>query len=210
MRQYYKIKERHPGAILLFRMGDFYETFEEDAETISRVLGITLTKRSNGGAADVPLAGFPHHALDSHLPKLVAAGLRVAVCEQLEDPKYARKIVKRGVVEVVTPGVSFHEGLLHPKRPNYLAAIRWGTERGNQDHVGFAFIDASTGEFALAEVHRAQLDELLQTIAPAEVLVDKRQQEKLKTLGSTSFVVTPQEGLVLWLRLRLRDAAAAL
>ena len=193
MRQYYKIKERHPGAILLFRMGDFYETFEEDAETISRVLGITLTKRSNGGAADVPLAGFPHHALDSHLPKLVAAGLRVAVCEQLEDPKYARKIVKRGVVEVVTPGVSFHDGLLHPKRANYLAAIRWGTERGNQDHVGFAFIDASTGEFALAEVHRTRLDELLQTIAPAEVLVDKRQQEKLKTLRSTSFVVTPQE-----------------
>ena len=106
MRQYYKIKSRHPNAILLFRMGDFYETFGDDAKTVSRVLGITLTKRGNGGAEDVPLAGFPHHALDNYLPKLVQAGLRVAVCEQLEDPKFARKVVKRDVVEVVTPGVS--------------------------------------------------------------------------------------------------------
>jgi DNA mismatch repair protein MutS len=114
MRQYYKIKARYPNAILLFRMGDFYETFEEDAETVSRILGITLTKRSNGKASDEPLPGFPHHALDNYLPKLVQAGLRVAVCEQLEDPKFARKIVKRDVVEVVTPGISFHDQLLSP------------------------------------------------------------------------------------------------
>src|SRR5690606_29065564 len=122
MRQYYKIKERHPHAILLFRMGDFYETFDADAKTVSQVLGITLTKRANGKAQDVPLAGFPHHALDNYLPKLVNAGLRVAICEQLEDPKMARTIVKRGVIEVVTPGISFHDQLLNPKRANYLAA----------------------------------------------------------------------------------------
>src|SRR5690625_1985776 len=106
MRQYYKIKGRHPNAVLLFRLGDFYETFDDDARTISRILGITLTRRSNGQAKDVPLAGFPYHALDNYLPKLVRSGLRVAICEQLEDPKYARKIVKRDVVEVVTPGVT--------------------------------------------------------------------------------------------------------
>ena len=111
MRQYYKIKDRHPNAILLFRMGDFYETFEEDALTASKVLGIALTKRSNGAVHDVPLAGFPYHALDNHLPKLVRAGLRVAICEQLEDAKASRTVVKRDVVEVVTPGVSFHEAL---------------------------------------------------------------------------------------------------
>ena len=116
MRQYYKIKARHPNAILLFRMGDFYETFEDDARTISQILGITLTKRSSGAATEVPLAGFPYHALDTYLPKLVQAGMRVAICEQLEDPKFARKIVKRDVVEVVTPGVSFHDQLLNPKQ----------------------------------------------------------------------------------------------
>lgn len=193
MRQYNKIKARHPNAILLFRMGDFYETFDEDARTVSRVLGITLTKRANGGASDVPLAGFPHHALDNYLPKLVQAGLRVAVCEQLEDPKYARKVVKRDVVEVVTPGVSFNDTLLSPKRSNYLAAIRWGVDRTDRDLVGFAFLDASTGEFYVTEVHRSRLEELIQTIDPAEVLVDKRQREPLQQLKHQQFVVTPLE-----------------
>ena len=166
MRQYYKIKDRHPDAILLFRMGDFYETFEQDAKTVSQVLGITLTKRSNGKASDVPLAGFPHHALDNYLPKLVQAGLRVAVCEQLEDPKMAKKIVKRGVVEVVTPGVTFRDELLDPKRSTYLASIHWGTKGREAGWIGFAFIDVSTGEFFLTEVPASRLDELLNTIAP--------------------------------------------
>ena len=196
MRQYYKIKARHPQAVLLFRMGDFYETFGEDAQQISVLLGLTLTKRSNGAASDVPLAGFPHHALDNYLPKLVQAGLRVAICEQLEDPKMARKIVKRGVVEVVTPGVSFHDQLLSPKRANYLAAIHWGTERGDKDWVGFSFLDASTGEFSLAEVPVAKLEEILQTVGPAEVLIDKRCREKLDVVKQQSFVVTPQEDWV--------------
>jgi DNA mismatch repair protein MutS len=115
MRQYWKIKDRHPGAILLFRMGDFYETFEQDAVVVADVLGITLTRRGNGAAEETPLAGFPHHALDQYLPRLVQAGYRVAVCEQLEDPKHARTVVKRGVVEVVTPGVAFRDQLLAPK-----------------------------------------------------------------------------------------------
>lgn len=196
MRQYYKIKERHPNAILLFRMGDFYETFEEDAITTSRILGITLTKRSNGGASEVPLAGFPHHALNTHLPKLVGAGLRVAICEQLEDPKYARKVVKRDVVEVVTPGVSFHEQLLSPKRSHYLAAIHFGTERADKGYLGFSFLDATTGEFSTTEVEEARLEELLQTIAPAEVLVDKRRRDRLAHIKGQHFVVTPQEDWV--------------
>ncbi len=196
MRQYYKIKARYPNAILLFRMGDFYETFDEDAHIVSRVLGITLTKRANGQAADVPLAGFPHHALDNYLPKLVRAGYRVAICEQLEDPKYARKVVKRDVVEVVTPGVSFHEQLLDPKRANYLAAVVWGTERSERDRIGLAFLDASTGEFSVTEAPAHRLEELLQTIQPAEVLVDKRQRERLQDVRGLSFVVTPQEDWV--------------
>ncbi len=196
MRQYYKIKSRYPNAILLFRMGDFYETFDEDAHIVSRVLGITLTKRANGQAADVPLAGFPHHALDNYLPKLVRAGYRVAICEQLEDPKFARKVVKRDVVEVVTPGVSFHEYLLDPKRANYLAAVVWGTERGERDRIGFAFLDASTGEFSVTEAPAHRLEDLLQTIQPAEVLVDKRQRDRLQRIQGLSFVVTPQEDWV--------------
>ncbi|MEZ4698750.1 MAG: DNA mismatch repair protein MutS [Rhodothermales bacterium] len=193
MRQYYKIKERHADAILLFRMGDFYETFESDAETVSQVLGITLTKRSNGKASEVPLAGFPHHALDNYLPKLVQAGYRVAVCEQLEDPKFARKIVKRDVVEVVTPGVSFHEQLLHPKQANYLAAVHWGTRRVKDDTAGVAYLDATTGEFALTEVPASGLLEYLHMISPAEVLIDKRRQDDIRWLRARDYLVTPQE-----------------
>ena len=193
MRQYYKIKERHADAILLFRMGDFYETFESDAETVSKVLGIALTKRSNGKAGMVPLAGFPYHSLDNYLPKLVQAGYRVAVCEQLEDPKFARKIVKRDVVEVVTPGVSFHEQLLHPKQSHYLAAVHWGGRRAKNDTAGVAYLDASTGEFALSEVPAGGLLEFLHMLSPAEVLVDKRRQDEIRWLRAHGYLVTPQE-----------------
>lgn len=193
MRQYYKIKERHPQAILLFRMGDFYETFDEDAKTVSRLLGITLTKRSNGKAHDVPLAGFPHHVLDNYLPRLVEAGLRVAVCEQLEEAQQSPNIVKRDVVEVVTPGVSFHDHLLDPKRSNYLASIRWSSDGRD---VGFAFIDASTGEFYTSEIEASELPELLQSVTPAEVLIDKKQKDHLDALRQRSFVVTTQDDWV--------------
>lgn len=179
MRQYRKIKERYPDTILLFRMGDFFETFEDDAITASKVLGITLTRRSNGAASEVPLAGFPHHALDNYLPKLVKAGYRVAVCEQMEDPKYAKGIVKRDVVEVVTPGANFSEKLLDHKSNNFLAAVYI------KDNVcGFSFCDVSTGEFAASEIHLKNLAEQIDIINPSEILISKREKEKVyKALG---------------------------
>lgn len=174
MRQYKKIKEKYPDTILLFRMGDFFETFENDAVTASKVLGITLTKRSNGAASEVPLAGFPHHALDNYLPKLVKAGYRVAVCEQLEDPKYAKGIVKRDVIEVVTPGANFSEKLLDNKTNNFLAAIYI------KDNIcGFSFCDVSTGEYATSEILLKNLAEQIDIIHPSEILISKREKEKV-------------------------------
>ncbi len=174
MRQYRKINEKYPDTLLLFRMGDFIETFEEDAVTSSKVLGITLTKRSNGAASEVPLAGFPHHAIDNYLPKLVKAGYRVAVCEQLEDPKYAKGIVKRDVIEVVTPGANFSEKLLDHKSNNFLAAIYI------KDNVcGFSFCDVSTGEFATSEIHIKSLSGQIDAINPSEILISKREKEKV-------------------------------
>ena len=196
MRQYYKIKARHPNALLLFRMGDFYETFDEDARQVSRILGITLTRRANGQAKDVPLAGFPHHALDNYLPKLVRSGLRVAICEQLEDPKYARKIVKRDVVEVVSPGVSLHDELLSPRRSNFLAALHLDHNRSGRSIVGAAFIDASTGEFLVTEVPAERLEEVLQTIGPTEILVEKGRQDIFDSFHDRPFIVTPREDWV--------------
>jgi DNA mismatch repair protein MutS len=179
MRQHRKIKERYPDTVLLFRMGDFFETFEDDAITASKVLGITLTKRSNGAASEVPLAGFPHHALDNYLPKLVKAGYRVAVCEQMEDPKYAKGIVKRDVVEVVTPGANFSEKLLDHKSNNFLAAVYI-----KDDVCGFSFCDVSTGEYAASEIHLKNLAEQIDIINPSEILIPKREKEKIyKALG---------------------------
>jgi len=197
MRQYYAIKERHPKALLLFRMGDFYETFDDDAKTVSRILGITLTERNNGDADDVPMAGFPHHALDSHLPKLIRSGLRVAICEQTEDPDNSSgKVVDRDVVEVVTPGVSFHDQLLSPKQSNFLAALHFGTGR-DSDRIGFSFIDATTGEFSVTEASAEQVQDLIQTVAPSEVIIDKRRTDRFqKHLREIPFTVTEQEDWV--------------
>ncbi len=174
MQQYRKIKEKYPDMILLFRMGDFFETFEEDAIITSKVLGITLTKRASGSAADVPLAGFPHHALDNYLPKLIKAGYRVAVCEQLEDPKFAKGIVKRDVIEVVTPGATFSEKLLHHKSNNYLLALYL-----KEDLCGFSFCDITTGEFAVAEIKLSQLKEQIDIISPGEILIPKKDKERI-------------------------------
>lgn len=174
MRQYRQIKEKYPETLLLFRMGDFFETFEHDAIVASKILGITLTKRSNGKASEVPLAGFPHHALDNYLPKLVRAGQRVAVCEQLEDPKFAKGIVKRDVIEVVTPGATFSEKLLDHKSNNFLAAIFI------RDNIcGLAFCDVSTGEFAASEIHIKNLLEQIDNINPSEILISKREKDKV-------------------------------
>ncbi|MEP2446039.1 MAG: DNA mismatch repair protein MutS [Balneola sp.] len=178
MKQYFEIKDEHPGTILLFRVGDFYETFADDAVLVSKELGITLTKRNNGGD-QTPLAGFPFHSLDSYLPKLVKKGYKVAVCDQTESPdeakKAGRKIVTREVTEITTPGVTLSEKLLEHKRNNYIVSLHW-----TKDRVGVAFSDISTGEFGLSEVSERQLDSLLAAIQPSEVLVSSKLKNKLE------------------------------
>ena len=176
MKQYYTIKAQHPDAILLFRAGDFYETFGPDAVTASSILGITLTKRANGAAASVELAGFPYHALDVYLPKLVRAGQRVAVCEQLEDPKKAKGIVKRGVTELVTPGVTFDDNILENKENTYLASVALG----QKGRAGAAFIDISTGEFYAAEGSVEYIDKLLANLMPKEVVYKKGDESEFR------------------------------
>lgn len=177
MSQFHKIKEKYPDTVLLFRVGDFYETFEDDAKTASKVLGITLTKRANGSASSVPLAGFPHHAVDTYLPKLVKAGYRVAICEQTEDPKLAKGLVKRDVIEVVTPGVAFSDKLLDHKKNNYLMSIWLFNET-----AGVSFCDISTGEFFAYEVHQDQLLQQFGHINPSEILISRNQKGILEPL----------------------------
>ena len=168
MKQYNAIKAKHPGALLLFRVGDFYETFGEDAIKASKILDIVLTKRANGAASHIELAGFPHHSLDTYLPKLVRAGNRVAICDQLEDPKSVKGIVKRGVTELVTPGLSFNDQVLDTRKNNYLASIHFGKEIH-----GIAFLDLSTGEFMCAEGKISYLQKLIQSFAPSEIIYSK-------------------------------------
>jgi len=174
MKQYYGIKAKHPDALLLFRVGDFYETFGEDAVKTAEILGIVLTRRANGAASYVELAGFPHHALETYLPKLVRAGQRVAICDQLEDPKQAKKIVKRGVTELVTPGVAFSDKVLDHKENNFLAALHFASGT-----IGIAFLDVSTGEFLADQGQADYIDKLLQSFRPSEVVVQKRHHKKL-------------------------------
>jgi len=182
MQQHNAVKARYPDAILLFRVGDFYETFGSDAVTAAGVLGITLTKRNNGNAASAELAGFPHHALDTYLHKLVKAGYRVAICDQLEDPKTAKGIVKRGVTELVTPGVATNDKLLEHSSNNFLAALHMDDER-----AGIAFLDISTGEFFVAQGDLAYADKLLQSFRPAEVIFQRNKQKFFKENFGTKF-----------------------
>jgi len=185
MKQYNSIKAKYPDALLLFRVGDFYETFGEDAIKASGILGIVLTKRRNGAAAYVELAGFPHHSLDTYLPKLVRAGHRVAICDQLEDPKLAKKIVKRGVTELVTPGVSLNDNVLEQKENNFLAAVHLSSGIS-----GLALLDISTGEFYLAEGGRDYIDKLLQSFRPSEVVVQRQNRGKFITYFGDQFYLT--------------------
>jgi len=168
MKQYNAIKAKYPDALLLFRVGDFYETFSEDAVKASRILGIVLTKRANGAASYVELAGFPHHSLDTYLPKLVRAGQRVAICDQLEDPKLTKKIVKRGVTELVTPGITFNDNVLENNENNFLACIHYQSTRS-----GIAFLDVSTGEFLLAQGSNLYIEKLVQSFSPSEVIIQR-------------------------------------
>ncbi|WP_299251117.1 DNA mismatch repair protein MutS [uncultured Cytophaga sp.] len=172
MKQYNAIKAKYPGAMLLFRVGDFYETFSDDAVKAAKILGITLTKRGNGTASETALAGFPHHSLDTYLPRLVRSGLRVAICDQLEDPKSVKGIVKRGVTELVTPGVSFNDHVLDVTKNNYLASVHF-----QKDVIGISFLDISTGEFLTAQGNRQYIDKLLQSFSPSEVLFCKNKKE---------------------------------
>lgn len=183
MKQYNQIKAKYPGALLLFRVGDFYETFGEDAIKASEILGIVLTKRANGSASHIELAGFPHHSLDSYLPKLVRAGQRVAICDQLEDPKTTKTIVKRGVTEMVTPGISYNDNILQHKSNNYLAAVHFA----DKDEFGVAFLDISTGEFLVAEGNAAYIDKLFQSFKPAEILCTRSKSKILSTQFSEQY-----------------------
>ncbi len=181
MGQYNTIKAKYPDALLLFRVGDFYETFGADAVEASKILGIVLTNRANG-SSNTELAGFPHHSLDTYLPKLVRAGKRVAICDQLEDPKATKKIVKRGVTELVTPGVSYNDLVLEHKKNNFLAVVYYA-----KDNLGVSFLDISTGEFMIAQGKKDYIDKLLQSLAPTEVIYQKKKRREFEEDFGTSF-----------------------
>ena len=187
--QYVEIKKKHPDAILLFRVGDFYETFSDDAIIASEILGITLTRRANGAAQFVELAGFPHHALDTYLPKLVRAGKRVAICDQLEDPKLTKKLVKRGITELVTPGVSINDTILNHRENNFLGSLHIG----KNNRYGIAFLDISTGEFLTAEGERPDVDKLLAGFSPKELLVERGNRRKVEETFGSGWLLSEQE-----------------
>jgi len=191
MKQYNAIKAKYPDALLLFRVGDFYETFGQDAVVTSEILGIVLTRRANGAAAYIELAGFPHHALDTYLPKLVRAGHRVAICDQLEDPKLTKKIVKRGVTELVTPGVSYNDKVLENKQNNFLASVHLLPKS-----TGIAFLDISTGEFLVAQGNNDYIDKLLQTFRPSEVIIQKSKRRDFQELFGEKFYINTFEDWV--------------
>ena len=193
MRQFYSLKEKHPDAVLLFRCGDFYETYAQDAVEASQILGITLTRRNNGknGAAALEMAGFPHHALDAYLPKLIRAGRRVAICDQLEDPKLTKTLVKRGITELVTPGVAMSDNVLQNKENNFLAAVHFG-----KGAWGLSFLDISTGEYLIAEGPADQIDKLLANFAPKEVLVERGYRQQFCQSFGTRYCVRELEDWV--------------
>ena len=182
MKQYNEIKRKYPDACLLFRVGDFYETFGEDAVRASKILGIVLTKRGAGSETETALAGFPHHSLNTYLPKLVKAGLRVAICDQLEDPKMTKTIVKRGVTELITPGVTLNDEVLQSKSNNFLASIYFGKKQ-----MGISFLDASTGEFLTAQGNEEYIDKLLQNFSPSEVLIQKNNRNQFKEIFGENY-----------------------
>ena len=191
MKQFVEMKAKHPDAVLLFRVGDFYETYLQDAVTASEILGITLTRRSNGAAAATEMAGFPHHALDTYLPKLVRAGKRVAICDQLEDPKLTKKLVKRGITELVTPGVVVGGTMLDRKENNWLAAVHFGKKM-----LGVSFLDISTGEFLTAEGNEEYVDKLLVNFSPKEVLIERSKRQRFAATFSSRYLTFELEDWV--------------
>ena len=185
MKQFFSFKAQHPDALLLFRCGDFYETYGEDAVISSGILGITLNKRNNGGSGDVTeMAGFPYHALDTYLPKLIRAGRRVAICDQLEDPKLTKTLVKRGITELVTPGVAMGDNVLNYKENNFLSAVQFG-----KTAWGVAFLDISTGEFRTGQGTFDYVEKLLGSFAPKEVLYDRAHKKDFERYFGTKHIV---------------------
>ena len=182
MKQYNAIKAKYPDALLLFRVGDFYETFGEDAVKASKILDIILTKRGAGSLSETELAGFPHHSLNTYLPKLVKAGCRVAICDQLEDPKQTKAIVKRGVTELVTPGVALNDEVLSSRQNNFLASVHFENQR-----LGVSFLDISTGEFLTAQGTAEYIDKLLQNFNPSEVLISKQKRKDFNEIFGNDF-----------------------
>ena len=188
MEQYYAMKAKHPDAILLYRVGDFYETFAADAIQTSNVLGIVLTKRNNGGN-DIELAGFPYHSLDAYLPKLVRAGFRVAICEQLEKPSKGKKVVKRGITDVITPGVTTDDKLLDHRKNNFLAAVNFSPQV-----IGISFVDISTGEFYVSEGSEQYINKLLQSFRPSEIVIKKSSKALFEKCFGESYYTYCQIG----------------
>ena len=191
MKQYNDIKSKYPNTILLFRVGDFYETFGEDAVLASKVLGIVLTKRGAGSTSETELAGFPHHSIENYLPKLVKAGNRVAICDQLEDPKLTKKIVKRGVTEIVTPGIAINDGVLDQKKNNYLASIHF-----EKNLCGISFLYVSTGDFYVSQGDVKLMDQLIANFSPNEILISKPSKKKFNELIGSSYNVFPLDDWV--------------
>ena len=193
MKQFYDLKDKHPDCVLLFRCGDFYETYGEDAVIASGILGITLTRRNNGagGTGQLEMAGFPYHALDTYLPRLVRAGRQVAICDQLEDPKLAKKLVKRGITELVTPGVAMQDNVLSCKENNFLSAVHFG-----KGVCGVAFLDISTGEFMTSEGSISHVGALLANFSPKEVLYERGKGDLFRTSFQEKFVTFEMEDWV--------------
>ena len=198
MKQFLDLKAKHPDAVMLFRCGDFYETYSTDAIVAAEILGITLTKRANGKGKTIEMAGFPHHALDTYLPKLVRAGKRVAICDQLEDPKMTKKLVKRGITELVTPGVALNGNMLDYKENNFLGAVHFG-----KSGCGVAFLDISTGEFMTAEGTVDYVDKLLANFSPKEVLVERSCKKRFDQSFTAKYLTFELEDWMMPTRLPL-------
>ena len=188
IRQFFEVKAQHPEALLLYRVGDFYETYSDDAVTASRVLGLVQTKKSNGDKGPIPMAGFPHHAIENYLTKLVRAGFKVAICDQLEDPKFAKKLVKRGVTEIVTPGLSFGENMLEIKENNYLCGLAF-----ERDQCGAAFLDVSTGQFQVAQGSLDYIGTLMGSLSPKELVVPRSYEKGVKDRFGDYYVTSLDE-----------------
>ena len=189
MKQYFSIKSKYPDSLLLFRVGDFYETFGEDAIETSKILGIILTNRSNG-SSKIELAGFPHHSLNTYLPKLVKAGKRVAICEQLEDPKQTKKIVKRGVTELITPGLALNDEVLNKSKNNFLAAVYFGNK------IGVSFLDISTGEFLVSEGSLNDIRKLINSFQPSEIIYSKSEQKDIQNKIQGDYYLYPLDAWI--------------